>query len=89
MKYNRLKGYTLVIVSSVILLAVLVFLILQWGSTAKFSLFGPEKQANTGLLILTSAVGGIVILYVCKMMTCGIALLRRTRETNPDQDKKQ
>ena len=81
MKQDRLKGYVFVAITGTILVLTAVFLLLQWGSTSKFSLFGPEKQVNTGLLILISAIGGIVLLYACKVMIRGLLLLRRTRKT--------
>ncbi len=80
MNANLLKGYVFVLVSGVLILAGVVLVILQWGNAANFSLYGKNiPNANTGLIMLCSAVGGIMLLILAKMMLGGALALRRGR----------
>jgi len=68
MKFAVIKIYAQLIVSGAILLAALVLLVLQWGNRAALSLYGTNKQANTLLLMLACAVGGVVAWWLLKVL---------------------
>ncbi|MGA2265841.1 MAG: hypothetical protein ABSH10_05360 [Phycisphaerae bacterium] len=76
-KLLALKFYVRVIFSGLVLLAGVVLLILQWGNKAKFSLYGSNKEPNTLMLMLCSAVGGVVAWWLIKMLWRGIVGLHR------------
>ena len=76
-KLLALKFYVRVIFSGLVLLAGVVLLVLQWGNHAAFSFYGTNKQVNTLLLILCSAVGGLVAWWLIKMLWRGAVGLHR------------
>jgi uncharacterized membrane protein YdjX (TVP38/TMEM64 family) len=76
---NLLKAYVYVIVSGVVLLAEVVFAALQWGSTSRFSAYGPEVPTRTIYLVLGSAGGGVLAYWMCRVLARGTAILWRAR----------
>jgi uncharacterized membrane protein YdjX (TVP38/TMEM64 family) len=76
---NLMKAYVYVIVSSVVLLAELVFAALQWGSTSRFSAYGPEVPTRTVYLVLASAGGGLLAYWLCRLLARGTAILWKAR----------
>ena len=87
MNVNLFKGYVQVVLSGLVIFAATVLVILQWGNHAKFSLYGKNvPQANTAILMLTSAAGGLALWFLAKMMIRGVGTLRRGRR---QQDARQ
>jgi hypothetical protein len=88
MKLAALKLYVQVIFSGLVLLAGLVLLVLQWGNQAAFSLYGSNRQVNTLLLMLCSAVGGVVAWRLMKVLWRGAIGIHKLRhpEDLSDQD---
>ena len=84
MKFSTFKGYVLVIVSGLVVLAALLLVVLQWGNTSVFSLYGKNVEANTGLLVILSAVGGVVVMFMTKALFHGALILRKARR-KPDE----
>lgn len=92
MNVQSVKGYVLVILSGLVILAAALLVILQWGNPAEFSLYGKNysisKQedggatggVNTALLMLCSAAGGLLLFWTAKVMIRGIGALRRGRK---------
>ena len=76
---NLLKAYVYVIVSGVVLLAGLVFVALQWGSTSRFSAYGPEVPTRTIFLVLGSAAGGVLAYWMFRLLARGAAILWKAR----------
>ena len=77
---NTFKGYVLTILCGIVVVAAVVLVALQWGSTAKFSLYGPEKSVPTVWLVLASAVGGWVFPHVARMFLRGAGIVRQSRK---------
>lgn len=77
MKMKSLKGWTLVVVSGLVILAMAVLVTLQWGNHAQFSLYGQNRSVNTMALIALSMLGGVVLVGVIRVLTRGVRTLRR------------
>lgn len=77
MKLAAVRFYVMIAVSGVILLAGLVLLVLQWGNDAKFSLYGKNTYPPTWLLMLASAVAGLVAWSLIRVLWRGVVGLRR------------
>ena len=74
MPFSKIKSHVLVAICGLVLLAVLLLLILQWGNTSAFSFFGKSYGTstpggvNTGLIMLACLVGGPVLLWLGKIL---------------------
>ena len=79
MNWQMIKGYTLAVIAGGLLAAGTILLFFQWANVSQLSLFGysydimPEGShyvggVNTALLMLASAVGGIVALYLVRLL---------------------
>ena len=80
MNLNLFKGYVLVVLSGLVILAAAILVALQWGNRGDFSLYGKNiPDASTAVVVLTSAAGGVVLLYLAKVMARGISALRKGR----------
>lgn len=84
----KAKAYVAIVTSGLVLLAAAILVILQWGNKTVFSLFGKnygtntDAQAglNTALVILCSAVGGLVIWHLARALIWGVRALHRVRK---------
>ena len=83
MNMKLIKGYTLTVVSALVVLAVGVLVSLQWGNSANFSFYGKnfsvddDGGVNTAILMLCSAGGGVVIIVVLWTLLKGIGAIRK------------
>ena len=83
----KAKAYIAIVISGLVLLAATILVILQWGNRTVFSLFGKNYGANanaegglnTALVILGSAVGGVVAWYLLRALFWGVRALHRVR----------
>jgi uncharacterized integral membrane protein len=82
MNFNTVKGYILIVLSSLVMVLAVLITILQGGLRAEFSVFGwPEDRSiNTGLLMLFSAVGGIIVYLCMNLLFSGIGSVRKGKE---------
>ena len=80
MSKESVKGYLLVIPSGLVLLAAVVLVILQWGNHGAFSAYGRNMTVNVAVLMLLSALGGIVVVALGKVFWVGAMALRRSRK---------
>ena len=81
MNLKTINGYILTIVSGLVLLAGVLFLALQWDNKADYSLYGKNiNDANTGLIIICSAIAGWLVPKVFRVMFKGIAKIRKVRK---------
>jgi len=90
----KLKAYFFTIVGGLVVLASVVFVVLQWGVPSTYSLYGkPIENVPTIWLILCAAVGGQVFIWAFKMLTIGVkairAIRRRAKSTGPSQSARQ
>jgi len=80
MRLAMIKAYLQVICGGLIILAVAVLVLLQWGNTAAFSFYGKNiKDVNTALLVLASAVCGLALWWIVRWFTEGVRSLVRSR----------
>jgi len=96
MKLSTLKGYVFVVVAGLVALAAAVLVVLQWGRISELSLYGYEYRilviddklkggVNTALLMLLSAVGGVLVLLVARVLISGVRAIRRGRRQQAEQ----
>ncbi len=85
MPFSKIKSHILVSICGVVLLAVLLLIVLQWGNTSAFSFFGKSYGTsapggvNTGLIMLGCLVGGPVLLWLGKIFYCHSMQIYRHR----------
>ncbi len=82
MNLELIKGYVLVIVSGLVLLAAGLLIILQWGNFTDVTMYGPVVKVNTGLLMIASAVGGIAIGFLVRAMVYGLLAMHKGRRVS-------
>lgn len=80
MSFHAIKGGVLVFVGGAVILAAALLVILQWGNTAELTAYGPQVQANTMVLMLCSAAGGLVLIGAVKLFWVGGRILRQARK---------
>ncbi len=85
MNFNTVKGYVLVILSGLVLLAAVLLVVLQWGNMAAFSVYGRNTQINTALLIVFSLIGGPILFFLIWVLYCGVRDLLRGRREQENQ----
>lgn len=77
---DNFKGYVLTIIGGLLLLICLIFVSLQGALTSEVSLFGYKfKEANTALVVLASAAGGVLMVYVLRLFFKGVWILHKIR----------
>jgi hypothetical protein len=76
---DNFKGYVYTIFSGLLLAAAVTFTALQCYKTSNFTLYGKDMETRTVLLIVFSAVGGIVVMYLVRLFVRGVRLLRKVR----------
>lgn len=99
MSVKRVKGTVLVVVSGAVILAAGVLIVLQWGNPAEFSLYGKNysirfqedgktatEGVNTGLLMLCSAAGGVLVFWMTKVLLGGIGALRKASKESETRE---
>lgn len=93
MSVKRIKGIVLVVISGAVILAAGLLIVLQWGNQAEFSLYGKNYSirfqedgktatggVNTGMLMLCSAAGGLLMFWMAKLLLRGVGALRKARK---------
>jgi len=82
MNYNTIKGYICIVLSSLVLVMAVFITILQGALRSEFSLFGwpADRNISTGLLMLFSGVGGIIVYLCMHLLFSGIGSARKGRE---------
>lgn len=78
---GKIRGYVYSIGAGLVLLAGLLLLVLQGGYYCDFTVFGRRPmQANVAVVMLFSALGGVAVLYVIRLLVHGVGMLRRARQ---------
>ncbi len=96
MNLRTLKGYFLAIASGLVLLAGVLLVVLQWGRVSAFSLYGYPYEilllegkirggVNTALLMVASAVGGVLVVLLVRVFVSGVRSLRKGRREQAEQ----
>lgn len=98
MSYKTVQGYFMVVLTGTVLLAAGILIVLQWGNHAEFSLYGKNYSirtieggqvdggVNTALLIIVSAVGGLLMWWCIKILFRGAGGIRRSRKEDEAKD---
>ena len=95
---QRLQGGLAVVLSGAVLLAAGMLVILQWGNASEFSLYGKNYSiliaggarqggVNTAVLMILSAVGGVVVLVAARVFIRGAAALHKARKAGMQTEK--
>jgi len=90
---GKIKAYLYVVLGGLVILAAGVLVLLQWNGAARFQLYGlyfditvVDGQitggVNTALLMLCSAVGGVVMVFVVRLFFRGVGILRRASKAD-------
>ncbi|MCE5326741.1 MAG: hypothetical protein LLG01_10020 [Planctomycetaceae bacterium] len=73
---DSIKGYVYMSISVLVLAAAVLFVLLQWGNRSRITAYGPAVDVNTLLLVLFSAIGGVVIWLMVRLLRHAVRLLR-------------
>ena len=78
---ENIKAYVQATVGGIGTLATVLLVVLQWGNASQFSLYGKNlENVNTAVLIILSAAGGFVLLYMVRITVHGsLAIFRKRR----------
>lgn len=77
MNFKLYRGYALIAVSGLLILAAVVLIFVNWDQACTLHLFTKDITCvNVGPLMLLSAVCGLAMWYVVKILCRGVKLLR-------------
>lgn len=79
MRFKTVQGYVQVVVIGLLLAAGAILVILQWGNTASFSLYGKNVIYNTGGVVLVSVAAGAMLIPLMRWFIHGIKDIRHGR----------
>ena len=77
MNAKVVKGYVLIVVSGLVILAAAALVVVQWTNEGTFSFFGHDMKVRMWLLLLGAAGGGMVIRTLLRLLVRGIGSLKR------------
>ena len=82
MKITYVMAYVKVVVSGLVIGAAAVLVILQWGNTSAFSLYGKNLSGvNTGGLMLCSAAAWPVLIWMGRVLIGAARSIHRIRSS--------
>ncbi len=76
---ENFKGYVYTILGGLGTLIALIFVALQWRNGSKVTAFGPEVEIRTIWVVLASAAGGVVTLWLMRLLVRGARMLHKVR----------
>lgn len=79
MKLKLIGAYVTVVLSGLVTLALVLLLLLQWGNTCKFSLFGKNLEPNTTLVGLIALVVGAGCPFLIRLLAGSARVILRHR----------
>ena len=80
MNWNYIKGYVLTVVGGLYLIAMTLMVVLNLKNYCDWSLYGAIQYGQSiGVIMLCSAVAGILTVYVVKLFIWGLKDIRRGR----------
>ena len=79
MSYKSFAGYVQAIFGGLVFAAIVFLVLMQWNNKGKVWIYGLDLQVNTAVLMVCSAVGGMVLVWSGRAMWRGIAAIRRAR----------
>jgi len=87
MKTKLIKSYLLVVICGLVLLAAALLVILQWGNSSSFSLFGKNYGqntpggVNTGLIMICCLVAGPLLIVLGKTLLRSAVVIWQERRS--------
>ncbi len=75
MSLKRLLGYFCIVVSSIVIIAAIVLIVMNMSNKGEVSLYGPIKEPGSGLLMLYSAIGGLILYWLIRLLVRGIIIV--------------
>jgi uncharacterized integral membrane protein len=88
MPVSNVKNYLFVLLGGLVLLGAVILIGLQWGnSTDTFSLYGRTTTVNLALLMLFSAVGGVLVWYTGRLLFRGMFGIWKYRRQQKKLDR--
>lgn len=84
------KPYFYITVSLIVLIATAIFLVLQWDVktlTSRFTFYGSPREAPSIVVMLVSAVGGVALYFVLRLLGRGTVLLHREKRRLAERAK--
>jgi hypothetical protein len=79
MNSDAFKGYVLTVGFGLVVLAGLIFLLLQWGVRSVFTVYGKPFEASTLWVMLGAVVAGPLYLGAVRLTIRGARILHRSR----------
>ena len=80
MSMKLIGAYVTAALSGLVALAAALLIVLQWGNTGDFSLFGKNVKAPTALIMLGSIAFGAAMPYLIKLLWRSSQTIRRHRQ---------
>ncbi len=79
MSFKVIKGWTLTVIAILVIAAGCILVISNLGYACKVHLFFEPVDGRTGLLMLASAAGGVVVMWMFVVLARGIKHIRKGR----------
>jgi hypothetical protein len=77
---SSLKARIAAVFSSLVILAGVLLIALQWGNEGDFSLYGKNiPDAKMWLIMLASAAGGLVLYWMFRLLLWSVAIIWKDR----------
>ena len=88
MSMSKAKNVFYVVVGGLVSIAAFILIALQWGNTTDtFSLYGRTTTVNLALLMLASAIGGVIVWFCVKLLLTGSMGIWRYRRQQAKLDR--
>ncbi|NLW86294.1 MAG: hypothetical protein GXY38_05420 [Planctomycetes bacterium] len=71
MTFQLFKGYMMAISTGLIIVAAIVLVALQWAKPAQMTIYGKDVEPTTLVVIVASAVGGILLVLLARASSMG------------------
>jgi len=82
--FKLFKGWFILILTGLVIIAAVVLVALQWWKTADLTLYGKDVTSTTLVLMLLSAVGGVVMVWLAKAFFYGLRIIRQSKPQRLD-----
>lgn len=88
MPISATKNYVKVVLGGIVTLAAVILIALQWGQSVNdFNLYGKVMAINLTLLVLFSAIGGVVVWLMIRWTVTGALGIWRYRRQQEKFEK--
>ena len=80
-KYETVKAHVKVAFSAIVILTAALLVLLQWGNSSRFSLYGKNIEMNTAALMVVSAGCGMGAVRLFGMLFRGMRAITKNRRS--------